>query len=437
MTGLPLLVGFLLILVGWSAFGCYALTDYAYSRLEELCQRKGVVERFQEILRKQELALLGMQVLQTLSTLGLSIAVVAWIGIPVEAGAWALTRCIGQYTVSLAITVLVADLLPWTVARVASEPFLYRFWPIMSAWLWLLQPVLYFVRQADRYAHRMRGRGDPETDDAAVIGEEIRTVVDEGRREGLLEQDAGKMIERVMEFQDEDVAAIMTPRIDMACIHVDASLEDARKELIESGHSRVPVISDSTDDILGILYAKDLLRALEPRRSPQEPIPVLRDIIRDPLYIPNTTPIPKLLDLMRRQHVQIAIVNDEYGGVAGLVTMEDIIEEIVGEIADEYDDEQQPEEITMVSESVADVDARVHLDDLNARFEYRLPEDQEFDTIGGFVFSVMGRVPTVGEVAEWKDLRFTVLAADRRKILRLRIERLAVETPPDPAASSH
>ncbi len=431
MTGLAVLVVFLLVLVGWSALGCYALTDYAYSRLEQLCERNGVVHRFQEILRQQDLALLGLQVLQTLTTVGLTVAVVIWIGIPTGNDPLLIARCATQYGLCLVATVIVADLFPWTVARVASEPFLYRFWPIIRVWLWLLHPVIVLVRQADRYAHRMRGRGNPDLDDAAVIGEEIRTVVDEGRREGVLEQDAGQMIERVMEFQDEDVGAIMTPRIDMVCIHVDANLEEARRELIESGHSRVPVISDSTDDILGILYAKDLLRALEPRRAPQEPIPVLRDIIRDPLYIPHTTQIPKLLDLMRRQHVQIAIVNDEYGGVAGLVTMEDIIEEIVGEIADEYDDEQQRDAIIAVSEDIAEVDARVHLDDLNERFEYHLPEDQEFDTIGGFVFSVLGRVPSVGETTEWNGLRFTILAADRRKIVRLRIERMSSNSVPD------
>lgn len=426
MTGLVGLVAFLLALVGWSALGCYALTDYAYSRLEELCQRNGVVGRFQEILRKQDLALLSLQVLQTLTTIGLTVAVVIWIGIPTENNPTLIAACIARYAGCLLATVVVADLFPWTVARVASEPFLYRFWPIIRVWLWLLSPIFVLVRFADRYAHRMRGRGDPKADDAAVIEEEIRTVVDEGRREGLLEQGAGQMIERVMEFQDEDVAAIMTPRIDMMCIQVDSDLEEARKELIELGHSRVPVIGDSTDDILGILYAKDLLRALEPRRQPQDPIPILRDIIREPLYIPHTTAIPKLLDLMRRQHVQIAIVNDEYGGVAGLVTMEDILEEIVGEIADEYDDEQ-PEEIVLISDTVAEVDARVHLDDLNERFEYELPEDQEFDTIGGFVFSVLGHVPKVGETVDWKGLRFTVLAADRRTIVRLRIEKLSAD----------
>src|SRR5262249_2977933 len=175
-------------------------------------------------------------------------------------------------------------------------------------------------------------------DDAAVVGDEIRAVVDEGRREGVIESDAGQMIHRVMELQDEDVAAIMTPRTEMFCIDVESSLDEARLKLIESGHSRVPVIGESTDDILGLLYAKDFLKAVGPHRS-GDPIPVLRDLLREPVYVPVTTQIPALLELLKRKKVHIAIVLDEYGGVAGLVTMEDILEEIVGEIADEFDDE--------------------------------------------------------------------------------------------------
>lgn len=230
------------------------------------------------------------------------------------------------------------------------------------------------------------------------------------------------MIERVMEFQDEDVGAVMTPRTDMLCVRADATLDEARRELVESGHSRMPVIGESTDDILGILYAKDLLKALESRRQPGDPIPVLRDILREPVYVPITTAIPALLNLMRRQHVHIAMVNDEYGGVAGLVTMEDILEEIVGEIRDEYDDEHHPEPIAVLPDGAVEVDGRVHLDDLNERFKLELPEDTEFDTIGGFVFSLLGRMPTDGATTQWERWQFQVLKADKRQIKRLRIE---------------
>ena len=220
----------------------------------------------------------------------------------------------------------------------------------------------------------------------------------------------------------------MTPRTEMMCVAADCTLEEARVSLIEAGHSRMPVIGDSTDDVLGILYAKDLLKALEPHRT-GEPIAVLRDIIRDPLYVPLTTPIPALLELMKRQKVHIAIVNDEYGGVSGLVTMEDILEEIVGEIADEYDeDDQSEDDIRTVSPSIIETEGRVRLDELNRRFDYGLPPSDDFDTIGGFAFSHIGRMPSAGETLDWERLRLTILEADARRIQRVRIE-LLDETP--------
>jgi CBS domain containing-hemolysin-like protein len=230
-----------------------------------------------------------------------------------------------------------------------------------------------------------------------------------------------------MQLQDEDVGAIMTPRTEMDCVSADLTLEEARVQLIESGHSRIPVIGDSTDDVLGILYAKDLLKAVAPTRTGHA-IPVLRDIIRDPTFVPITTAIPSLLELMKRQKVHIAIVHDEYGGVAGLVTMEDILEEIVGEIADEYDEVQLPDEIRELNESAVEVSARVRLDELNRRFDYGLPEDDEFDTVGGFVFSQKGSMPSQGETLDWHNLRLTVLNADARKLNRLRIDRISPTT---------
>jgi CBS domain containing-hemolysin-like protein len=243
------------------------------------------------------------------------------------------------------------------------------------------------------------------------------------------------MIRRVMELQDEDVGAIMTPRTEMHCVPVDCTLEEARQLLIDSGHSRMPVIGDSTDDVIGMLYAKDLLKALEPHRT-GDPIAVLRDIIREPVYVPLTTQIPALLELMKRQKIHIAMVHDEYGGVAGLVTMEDILEEIVGEIADEYDDEEQlTDGIQAATSGVVEIDARVRLDEINRQCSYNLPESDDFDTVGGFVFSQFGRMPTSGETLDWQRLRFTVLEADARRIQRLRIEQLdGAESVPSPTA---
>ncbi|MDX1968234.1 MAG: hemolysin family protein [Planctomycetaceae bacterium] len=406
----------------WASLGCYSLRDFAYSRLEELCERRGRPERFRAILTQQGPALLVLELVSSAGTLFLAWTLALVLGWPAAPDPASIAESILRYGLAIACVWLVVELIPWTLGQVVGEAYLDRSWPVIHLLLVAFHPLLLLVRSADRVAHRVFGRGEPEEDDASVIDEEIRTVVDEGRREGVLPSDAGVMIERVMELQDEDVGAIMTPRTDMLCIHVDASLEVARRELLEAGHSRMPVIGDSTDEILGILYAKDLLKALEPRRSPGEPAPVLRDIVREPVYVPVTTRIPALLELMKKKHVQIAIVTDEYGGVSGLVTMEDILEEIVGEIEDEYDEDIIRQRMTPISETVAEVDARVHLDDLNERFDYGLPDDQEFDTIGGFVFTLAGRIPMVGETIRFRQLLFTILAADRRKVTRIRIE---------------
>ena len=425
---LPTLLVALWLLAFWSALGCDSLRDFSYSRLEGLCKERGVPERFSHILKEQGQALLALEFLLTSVTLVLAAVLGVWIGWPIGAEGeptglipW---KFILGYAGFAILTFLAADVLPWTIARVAAESFLCRWWPAIELLQTSLRPMLWVADQLDRYAHHFVGRAEPQTDEASVLEDDIRSVVEEGERGGVLESGSTVMISRVMQLQDEDVGAIMTPRTEMMCVLADCTLEEARLKLIESGHSRMPVIGDSTDDVLGMLYAKDLLKALEPHRS-GEPYAVLRDIIREPVYVPLTTQIPALLELMKRQKVHIAIVNDEYGGVAGLVTMEDILEEIVGEIADEYDeDDQSDEDILAVSPTIVEADARVRLDELNRRFDYGLPPSDDFDTIGGFAFSHIGRMPLAGETLDWERLRLTILAADARRIQRVRIELL-------------
>ena len=428
MIFLPLFLVVLWLLAFWSALGCDSLRDFSYSRLEDLCQQQGVPDRFGRILKEQGRARLALEFLLTSATLVLAAMLCVWIGWPKIVEGTAPHQIVWQLVVEYAgfalLTFLAADVLPWVIARVMAESFLCRWWPAIEVLQASLRPLLWIADQLDRYVHHLAGRAEPQMDDASVLEEDIRSVVEEGEREGVLESGSTAMISRVMQLQDVNVGAIMTPRTEMHCVPVDCTLEEARVRLIDSGHSRMPVIGDSTDDIVGLLYAKDLLKALEPHRT-GEPFAVLRDILREPVYVPLTTRIPSLLELMKRQKVHLTIVNDEYGGVAGLVTMEDILEEIVGEIADEYDEGEQPDEDTrMVSESVVEADARVRIDELNRRYDYGLPLSDDFDTIGGFAFSQMGCMPSSGQTLDWERLRITILEADARRILRVRIELL-------------
>jgi len=293
----------------------YSLHGFSRRRLDDVCREQGREQRFGVILRRHEDALLAMGCLCLLSGTLLAVVLVRWLGLlePVTntVGDWGLRIFEVLLTVGVLLPTMVV--IPWAVARVVGENFLCRCWPLLNVLLTLLRPLIVAARKFDTLTHRLSGlpdphHGGPHEEGLAAISEEIRTVVDEGGREGLLEQGARMMIHRVMELQEEDTAAIMTPRTDMFCIQADSSIEEARERFLEAGHSRVPVIGKTTDDIVGVLYAKDLLRYLH--NNPERTVS-LRDIVREPFYVPETTGIDTLLEMMKRRHVHIAIVIDE------------------------------------------------------------------------------------------------------------------------------
>jgi CBS domain containing-hemolysin-like protein len=233
-----------------------------------------------------------------------------------------------------------------------------------------------------------------------------------------LEEDAREMIEGVIELSGVDVAAIMTPRTDMSSMSFAFTWQEALQFVIAASHTRIPVYQKNRDDIVGIVYIKDLLPVLS---KPEEPRPPWTSLLRDPYFVPETKPVDVLLQEFQATRNHMAIVLDEYGGVAGVVTMEDVLEEIVGEIVDEYD-KDLVDGIREIDERTAEALGRVHIDEINERLAVELPEDDDYDTIGGFVFSQLGHVPVPGEQLVWQNVRLTVLEATRRRIERVRIE---------------
>ncbi len=388
------------------ALASYSLLEFSRSRLESICKQRENGDRLGDILKHDAQATLAMQVLFLLSVFG-------YCGIAFyEQPDW-----LDMFLAAVGLLGF-GCLLPRSLAEVVSEYFLFHTWPLLLGITWLMKPIVKVIEATDSLFYRIAGREKPDETGPAHITEEIRTVVDEGERDGAIKLGAGRIIQRLMEIQNEDVTAVMTPRTEMVCIQVDTPLEEVRKQLIEAGHSRVPIYRESPDDLVGILYAKDLLQQMGD--SEENDIP-LTSFLREPLYVPESTGIEKLLERMRREQVHMAIVLDEYGGVAGLVTMEDILEEIVGEIEDEYDKKQE-EEIREIRPGVWEVDARVHIDDLNEQFDLQLPEDEDYETIGGFVFTQIEKVPEKNETLSWHNLKFTILDADKRRVLKLRIE---------------
>ena len=239
----------------------------------------------------------------------------------------------------------------------------------------------------------------------------------EAPSEGVDARDAERreMIKGVQELAETTVKEVMVPRIDTVFLPIDASRDEVLDKVISCGHSRIPVYSDTIDAVVGMLYAKDLLVALV-KGGPFS----LADLARKPFFVPESKRIDSLLREFRRRRVHIAVAVDEYGGVSGIVCLEDIIEEIVGEIQDEFDEER--EDVVRLGEGAWLCDARVNLEDLNEELGIELPAD-EFDTLGGYVFDLFGKIPARYERASSDGLDFTVQDMDGHRITSVKIVR--------------
>ena len=403
-----------------------ALRAFSRSDLEDVCRRRGVAERFGEILREHEQVALGLETFSaftvaTAITAGAASAAVDWRICPEPPGRLVAGMCAALGLVLAAIRTWA----PWVGTRLFAEGFLVRSWRAWKLLAALMAPLVWTARVFDALIHRLAGRQTSEHDNPD-IEDEIRSIVTEGHRGGRLEGEAREMIEGVIDLSDATVSQIMTPRTDMQMIQIDVAWDELIAEAIDSGHTRIPVFDKTRDDIVGVLYSKDLLPELA-TGDPQSRTP-LRDLVRKPLFVPETKAVDDLLRMFQQLRTHIAVVLDEYGGVSGLVTIEDVLEEIVGEIDDEYDP-QSVDEIERLDEDVCFTLGRTHIDEINEAMSFELPEDGDFDTIGGLVFSELGRVPQIGESVLWQGkVKITVVEASKRRIDRVRLERLANET---------
>lgn len=250
-----------------------------------------------------------------------------------------------------------------------------------------------------------------------VTEEEIHELMNAGEEEGLINEEENEMIRSIFALRDTVVREIMVPRTDMACIPLETTFRDLLSSIIDCGHSRIPVFEGTIDNIVGLVYAKDLLKCWGLDESAVE----LRKILRAPYFIPETKNLEELLHEFKKKRIHIAIVIDEYGGTSGLVTIEDLLEQIVGDIQDEYDLEE--EWVVEGDDGAAVVDARLPIEELEEHFGIEI-EREKFDTVGGLIFYLTGRIPAEGEVVQTGAIRLTVLEADERKIKKVRIEKL-------------
>jgi putative hemolysin len=287
---------------------------------------------------------------------------------------------------------------------VRLTPFARVLVMIMSPLVWL--PISWFSQTGD------------QTDGSSLLADELKTLVDAGEQEGVLELGEGKMISSIFDMGNTLAREIMVPRIDILALDIATPIQQAIDAFLGSGHSRVPVYEETIDNIIGLLYAKDLLRLWREGKGDED----LRELLRPAYFIPEAKKVNELLAELQAQRVHMAIVVDEYGGVAGLVTLEDIVEEILGEIQDEFD---QAEELPyqQINDDEYVFQGKIDLDEINELLESNLPKD-DAATLGGYIYSQLGRVPTAGETVKAGPLLLTVENVSGRRIRKVRVQRI-------------
>ncbi len=321
------------------------------------------------------------------------------------------------------VTIIFGELVPKTLALAHAERYALTLSRPIQILGRILSPVVWFLTTITHGVTRLLGVRDVNTDDA-ITSEELLILVERGSEQGTIEAEEEQMIGGVLELGEQRAHEVMVARVDMVTLEADATLAEIVDVIVGEGHSRIPVYEDNIDNIIGMLYAKDLLPYLVGEDRP----PSIRTLLRTPLFVPESMLVDDLLRSLQRRRVHIAIVLDEHGGTAGLVTIEDLLEEIVGEIQDEYDEEDPM--IVPLGDHEARVDGRADVDDVLEHFDTALDGDdqEEFDTVGGLVYHHIGGVPEIGDTVEVDGLRITVEATDGRRVRTVHV----VHTPPEP-----
>ncbi len=323
------------------------------------------------------------------------------------------------YAMAFIIAVVVVSVsavaIPVSWARYQREGLLVLSLPLLYTMLVVFSPMIWSLHLFDPVVRRISGADLEDTDDND-LSDEVLSVVEDHEDGGEVDEVQKEMLEAVFDLSSTDAEQVMTPRTDVQGIEVNATLQEVKDAVIEHGHSRIPVYNQTIDDIVGILYAKDLIKYLGTDAKFE-----LRSVLRDAMMVPESKNVGELLAEFKARKVHIALVLDEYGGTAGLVTIEDIIEELVGEIQDEYEAAEETPSIQRVDEQTLQVDARVEIDDLNDELQIGMPEDEDYDTVGGFVFATIGHIPKVGEHFEYEGFRFTVTEAQRTHVVRVEV----------------
>jgi CBS domain containing-hemolysin-like protein len=405
----------------------FAIVKVRTTQIEPLAEKQKKAKVALKVILHLDEYLSATQLGITITSLGLG-----WIGEPVTAKIlepvfhlFGITNPAISHTISLTVGFIIITMLHIVLGELAPKSMAIRFpkrttlfvaLPLQLFYV-VFKPAIWVLNNLANLILRAVGIQPVTESERFHSEEELRLLITEGRKSGAIDQTEHQLIEKIFEFNDKMVKEIMVPRNLMIALDIDDSREKIFQIVTEEGFSRLPVYKDTIDNIIGVIYTKDLISAAEHRE-----LIALQDIIRPAYFVSDTKQIGNLLKEMQRNKVHMALVVDEYGGVEGLVTIEDIIEEIVGEIQDEYDVEMQ--EVQNERSGVYLVNPIISIDNFNRRFKSNIPDDHDYQTLSGFLQKVTGHIPEIYERIDYKGLSYVVTKKAGNTILQVRVQKI-------------
>ncbi len=426
-------IAILILLNALFAAAEIAIVSVRKSRIHHLAEeeRNRAAITVERLLSQPARFLATIQIAVTLSgffasavgAVSLVVVMTAWLSsLPVgaiAANAYGIAFVVVTLFISF-VTLLFGELVPKNLAISSAESVALRLARPVEIVAKIAAPVVWFLTTCTGLV--MRLSGNPEQARVnPVTEEEIMAMVASGEEEGVVEPTERKLIDEVFEFGDTLAEEVMVPRVDVRALSREATLAEARKAVVETGHTRLPVYDGDLDNIIGVVHAKDVLQALPPDAGPEQSERPVTTIMRRAYHVPGSKRTAELLPELQRQQIHMAVVVDEYGGTAGIVTLDNLLEEIVGPIRDEYDAREEPE-IQLVGDGEAMVIGGADLEDVSSALDVDL-ETEGVDTIGGLVYARLGRIPNEGDRVDMPDAELEVVSMRGRRVWRARVIR--------------
>ncbi len=425
--GMLMIVCWGLTLIG--GIGVHVLENFNGRKLEAYCRLRRKADRFGEILDEYEQVAIAAQYLLLFGLVLGSLAAGAWFftsgDVTVQDGR--LWTDVSNFTifgwiVSWLVLLTLAGLwLPRLAVRYSSSFFLFHSWPFWKGLAVLTGPFLGLGDVFTWVGQRLTDEPEDESFEEEMIEDEIRTMITAGQRDGVFSEGVPEMIQGVMDLDENDVQSIMTPRSMVDAVSLDMPWDEVVRFVADCGRTRLPVYRSTLDNIVGVLFVKDILFALADKSFvPNENS--LEGILRKPWFIPARKPVDELLRIFLHNRNHMAIVVDEYNQFVGVVTIEDALEEIVGEIADELDIEEDSDLVYDEEAHRVEAEGKVPIESIGKLLGVELPESDDYDTIGGLVVHRLSEIPKAGTTVEFEGIRITVLRATKRVVQRVTIE---------------